>query len=101
MSKTESYLIKTGLKWSPIKRYRVSMPAGRGNTSNWRLSLESLVRAGVAFPTDGVRFTLMLTISDMDAAAAIREEMRLDLQTKGIVLADITVAHRLRPRRTT
>jgi len=101
MNKTESYLIKTGLKWSPIKRYQVSMPEGRGNTSNWRLSLESLVRAGVAFPTDGVRFTLMLTISDIDAAAAIREEMRLDLQNKGIVLADITVAHRLRPRRTT
>jgi hypothetical protein len=77
------------------------MPEGRGNTSNWRLSLESLVRAGVAFPNDGVRFTLMLTISDLDAAAAIREEMRLDLQNKGIVLADITVAHRLRPRRTT
>ena len=101
MSKTESYLIRTGLKWSPIKRYQVSMPEGRGNTSNWRLSLESLVRAGVAFPADGVRFTLMLTISDIDAAAAIREEMRLDLQNKGIVLADITVAHRLRPRRTT
>jgi len=101
MSKTESYLIRTGLKWSPIKRYQVSMPEGRGNTSNWRLSLESLVRAGVAFPNDGVRFTLMLTISDLDAAAAIREEMRLDLQNKGIVLADITVAHRLRPRRTT
>ncbi len=101
MNKTESYLIKTGLKWSPIKRYQVAMPEGRGNTSNWRLSLESLVRAGVAFPTDGVRFTLMLTISDIDAAAAIREEMRLDLQNRGIVLADITVAHRLRPRRTT
>jgi hypothetical protein len=101
MNKTESYLIKTGLKWSPIKRYQVSMPEGRGSTSNWRLSLESLVRAGVAFPTDGVRFTLMLTIADIDAVAAIREEMRLDLQNKGIILADITVAHRLRPRRTT
>lgn len=57
---------------------------GRGNTSNWRLSLESLTRAGVAFPTGGVRVTLMLTISDVDAAAAIREEMRLNLQNKGI-----------------
>jgi hypothetical protein len=43
----------------------------------------------------------MLTIADIDAVAAIREEMRLDLQNKGIILADITVAHRLRPRRTT
>jgi hypothetical protein len=99
MNKTESYLIKTGLKWFPLKRYQVSMPQGRGNTSNWRLSLESLVRAGVAFPTSGVTFTLILTISDLDAAAAIREEMRLDLQNRGLVLADIALAHRLRPRR--
>ncbi len=99
MNKTESYLIRTGLKWSPLKRYQVSMPQGRGNTSNWRLSLESLVRAGVAFPTSGVTFTLILTISDLDAAAAIREEMRLDLQNRGLVLADIALAHRLRPRR--
>jgi hypothetical protein len=98
MQKTESYLIKTGLKWSPIKRYQVAMPQGRGNTSNWRVSLESLVRAAVPFPKDGVKFTLMLTISDLEAKEAVREEMRLDLQSKGIVLADITVAHRLRPR---
>ena len=50
MNKTESYLIKTGLKWSPMKRYHLSMPEGRGNTSNWRLSIESLLRASVAFP---------------------------------------------------
>lgn len=100
MKKSESYLIKTGLKWSPIKRYQLAMPQGRGNTSNWRLSLESLVRAGVPFPKDGVRFTLMLTISDLEAKEPVREEMRLDLQNRGIVLADITVAHRLRPRQT-
>jgi len=98
MKKSEGYLIKTGLKWSPIKRYLVSMPKGRGNTSNWRISLESLVRAAVAFPKDGVRFTLMLTISDLAAKEPVREEMRLDLQNRGILLADITVAHRLRPR---
>ena len=53
LNKTESYLIKAGLKWSPTKRYHVAMPEGRGNTSNWRLSLESLVRAGEVFPADG------------------------------------------------
>jgi hypothetical protein len=98
MKKSESYLIKTGLKWSPIKRYQLTMPQGRGNTSNWRLSLESLVRASVPFPTDGVRFTLMLTILDLDGKEPVREEMRLDLQSRGILLADITVAHRVRLR---
>jgi hypothetical protein len=39
-----------------------------------------------------------MTISDLDELAQVREEMRLDLQNRGIVLADITVAHRVRPR---
>jgi hypothetical protein len=74
------------------------MPKGRGNTSNWRLSLDGLVRAGSSFPPGGVPFTLMLTISDPKGAALIREEVRLGLQNRGFVLADITVAHRVRPR---
>ena len=45
-----------------------------------------------------MRFTLVLTISDLAAKEAVREEMRLDLQNRGILLADITVAHRIRPR---
>jgi hypothetical protein len=98
MNKSESYLIKTGLKWSPVKRYHLTMPEGRGNSSNWRLSLESLVRAGVAFPKDGVSFSLILTISDIASSAPVREEVRLGLRNRGLVLADITVAHRLRPR---
>jgi len=74
------------------------MPQGRGNTSNWRLSLPSLVRATVPFPPDGVRFSIVMTISDIDEKLPIREEMRTDLQSRGFVLADITVAHRVRPR---
>lgn len=96
--KTESYLVKTGLKWSPVKRYHVSMPKGRGNSSNWKLSLESLVRAAATFPTDGVTFCLILTISDPLGMAQVREEMRQDLRSRGLQLADITVAHRVRAR---
>jgi hypothetical protein len=96
--KTESYLIRNGLKWSPIKRYVAHMPQGRGNTSNWRMSLEGLVRAGEAVPRGGVPFTMLLTIADIAREENIREEMRLDLQSRGIALADITVAHRIRPR---
>jgi hypothetical protein len=96
--KTESYLVKTGLKWSPVKRYHVAMPKGRGNSSNWKLSLESLVRAAATFPTDGVTFCLVLTISDPSGTAQVREEMRQDLKSRGLQLADITVAHRIRAR---
>jgi len=97
-SKSESSLIRTGLKWSPTKRYQVSMPSGRGSSSNWRLSLESLVRGGVVFPTEGVPFTLILTITDIAKEAGVREEMRLALQNLGFQLADITVAHLVRVR---
>lgn len=98
MNKTESFLIKTGLKWSPLKRYHLSMPEGRGASSNWKLSLESLVRAGVVFPGEGVTFTLILTVSDVTGTAPIREEMRADLKSRGFVLADITVAHQVQAR---
>jgi hypothetical protein len=74
------------------------MPGGRGSSSNWKLSLESLVRGGVVYPTEGVRFSLIMTISDLDEKAAVREEMRLSLQNRGFQLADITVAHRVRTR---
>lgn len=46
----------------------------------------------------GVKFTLLLTISDPKEAAPVREELRLDLRNRGLALADITVAHRVRPR---
>jgi Subtilase family len=98
MNKSESYLIKTGLKWSPLKRYHMSMRDGRGNSSNWRLSLESLLRANAKFPSDGVAFTLILTISDLNETAPVREEMRYDLRNRGLAFTDITVAYRVRPR---
>lgn len=94
--KTESYLIKTGLKWSPVKRYHVSMKQGRGNTSNWRVSIASLERALATFPSEGVHFTLLMTLGDIEATAPVREEMRASLQSLGLRLADITVAHRVR-----
>ena len=96
--KTESYLIKTGLKWSPVKRYHLEMKKGRGNTSSWRVSIESLERALATFPSEGVNFTLILTLSDLDGTAQIREEMRASLRARGFQLADITLAHCVRAR---
>lgn len=98
MHKTEKYLLMAGLKWSPIKRYFAAMKQGRGNTSNWQLCLESLTRAGAKFPTDGVPFTILMTITDPEKKAPIHDEVRNQLQTTGLTIADITVAHRVRPR---
>lgn len=99
MNKTERYLLTTGLKWSPAKRYFAKMPNGRGKSSNWKLSLDALVRAGASYPVEGVPFALIMTISDPKRSAPIHDAVRNSLQAQGLNIADITVAHRIRPRR--
>ena len=95
---TEMYLLKTGLKWTPVKRYHLSMPQGRGTSSNWRLALRSSTRAGDDFPPSGVSFTIVMTISDPMQTAPVYDEVRNQISSRGIQLADITLAHRVRPR---
>ena len=95
---TERYLLETGLKWTPVKRYSLSMPRGRGSSSNWRLSLRSSTRAGEQFPEAGVPFTVVMTISDLQRTAPVYDEIRNEINRRGLELADITVAHRVRPR---
>ncbi len=95
---TETYLLKTGLKWTPVKRYHLAMPRGRGTSSNWRLALRSSIRAGDAFPASGVPFTIVMTISDLEQTAPVYDEVRNEISRRGLELADITLAHRVRPR---
>ena len=95
---TEKYLLKTGLKWTPVKHYSLSMSRGRGTSSIWRLALRSSTRAGEVFPDSGVRFTIVMTISDLQQTAQVYDEVRNEISRRGIKLADITVAHRVRPR---
>ena len=42
---TERYLLQAGLKWTPIKRYTLSMPRGRGSSSKLAAGI-ALVHAG-------------------------------------------------------
>lgn len=97
MPKTERYMLMAGLKWSPIKKYHSNM-RGRGSSSNWKLSVTSLSRAGAPFPRDGIPFSLLLSISDPLGKAPVHDQMRNTLQSQGVALADITVAHRIRQR---
>lgn len=99
MNKTEEYLLKTGLKWTPVKKYSANMK-GRGESSNWRLKITSQQRAGASFPEAGVPFALILTISDPRGLAPIHDAVRNTLQQQGHALADIMVAHRICPRST-
>jgi len=95
---TERYLLESGLKWTPIKRYDRNMPRGCGTTSEWKLSLKALTRAGAIYPDDGVPFALLMTITDLRGAAPIYEEVRAEILRRGLRMADITVAQRLRAR---
>jgi hypothetical protein len=94
----EKDLIDHALKWAPIKTYRGYFPRGVGNSSNWRVHVEYLVRALETMPPDGVPFTLVLTITDPAKAAPVFQEMRQSLQALGTVTADLRTAARLRPR---
>ena len=95
---TERYLLETGLKWTPVKRYRLDMPKGRGTSLNWRLDLKSSTRAGETIPDTGIPFTIIMTISDPTQKAQIYEEVRNEVLRLGNQLADITLAHRVRAR---
>ncbi|MES5485181.1 S8 family peptidase [Bradyrhizobium sp. INPA03-11B] len=97
MNKTEQYLLKTGLKWSPIKRYTANMPRGRGSSSNWKLVIDAQTRAGASLPVEGVSFCLIMTISDPKEIHPIHDAIRNELRSQGHVLADIMVSHRIRP----
>jgi hypothetical protein len=94
----EAELIEHGFKWSPVKVYEKSMPKGVGKSSNWRLALEYLTRAGEQMPEEGVPFTAILTISDIDKVQPIFNEMRQTLTAIGVKVADIRTAARISPR---
>ena len=93
---SEHFLVKNGLKWTPIKRYSLSMPRGRGTSGAWRLSVKSTTRAGAKIPMEGIAFTLIMTLSDELGTAPIYNEVRNDFVQRGLELADITAANRLR-----
>ena len=96
MNKTERYMLMAGLKWSPIKRYHAKMPRGRGRSSNWRLTLESLTRVDAPYPDDGVPFAIIMTISDIQGETPIHDSVCNALKSQGLSIADIALAHRIR-----
>lgn len=94
----EKELIANGAKWGPIKKKEGSF-RGIGNSSQWRLIIESLSRRNFNFPIEGVPFSALLTIRDESETAAVFSEMRHELQASGVVIADIRTAlsTRIRP----
>jgi len=92
----EHELIEHGLKWWPIKSYGARFPRGKGKSSNWRLSVDSIVRAEDAFPLMGVPFSLIVTISDPKKSAPVFNELRQHLLSHRVNISDIRIAPRVR-----
>ena len=93
----ERALIDHGLKWWPSKQY-VSNFVEKGEFSNWRLEVSSLVRAEARFPVEGVPFAVLLTIEDLEKRRPVFSEMRQALQASNAIAQDIRAAIRIRPR---
>ncbi len=94
----EAELIEHGLKWSPVKAYAKTMPRGVGASSNWRLMISYLTRAGEEMPEEGVPFTAILTISDLDGVQPVFSDLHQTLRALGVQIADIRTAARITPR---
>lgn len=94
----EAELIEHDLKWSPVKVYERAFPQGVGPSSNWRLFIDYLTRAGEPMPAGGVPFTAIITISDPDGEKPVFNDMRQNLQALGTTIADIRTAARITSR---
>lgn len=93
----ERELVKQGLKWWPTKKYEKKIgKMGVGTSSEWRLQVECSMRAEADFPSDGVPFALVVTISDPERKNPIFQELRRDLQAKNVNMADIRTSIRIR-----
>jgi hypothetical protein len=93
----EKSLITHGAKWWPVKHYGRKF-SRLGGTSKWRLVVDSLTRAGSDYPKAGVRFAVVLTISDPAQKAPVFSSTRQSLLRGGVNLVDVRTAARVKAR---
>jgi hypothetical protein len=91
----EVRLIAEALKWSAVKIYQWRSSRGQGKSSEWRLSVDHLGRDESSIPAEGVPFTVILTIADLDGGGPVFNDMRQSLQALGAELAQIQTAARV------
>ncbi|WP_418320113.1 S8 family peptidase [Piscinibacter sakaiensis] len=93
----ERDLITHGAKWWPVKHYRKSFKK-IGGTANWRLVVDAVARAGTGYPADGVKFAVILTISDPKKQEQVFASTRRGLVNSGVQLRDVRTTTRVRAR---
>jgi hypothetical protein len=90
--------VPRGLKWWPLKAYEAEFRRGVGKSSNWRLSVNSILRAGETFPNEGIPFAVIMTISDPRKEEPIFGAMRSYLRSHNVKISDIRTAVQVRAR---
>lgn len=93
----ERDLITHGAKWWPVKHYRKSFKK-IGGTANWRLAVDAVTRAGTAYPVAGVKFAVILTISDPKKEQLVFASTRRGLVNSGVKLRDVRTTTRVQAR---
>jgi Subtilase family len=94
----ERSLIEHGLKWWPSKRYQADFKDGVGQSTEWRLEVESIVRAEATFPAEGIPFSLVLTIEDPENGAPLFQEVSRQFLANRVQMQDIRIEQRIRPQ---
>lgn len=85
----EKELIEDGLKWGVVKQSQFFSKKGRGKSSDWRICVKYLERSGELFPEEGVPFSMLLTIADIDQKAPVYQDMRIGLTNRDVLTGDI------------
>lgn len=86
----EKNLIEHGLKWWPIKKYQRTMK-GVGVSSNWQLNITPQMRSDENFPSEGISFCAVMTITDNKKISnSVFDEMRNSIQSTGVSIGSIT-----------
>lgn len=97
-STLEKERIEHGQKWWPIKKRQRLTKSGVGNSSQWRLVVSALTRAGDVIPEEGIPFSVIITIEDPTKTAPVFNEVRRTLQANGATISDIRTAASVRVR---
>ncbi|NCT94295.1 MAG: S8 family peptidase [Chitinophagaceae bacterium] len=93
----EKNQIEHSYKWSTIKVFEKNFK-GVGPSTNWRLEVEYLARDGQLIPSNGIPFTVLLTISDPKGKEPVFKDMHQSLQALGVKIVDIKNAARILQR---
>jgi hypothetical protein len=93
----ERELVEHGQKWWPVKKYEQAFMRV-GSSSQWKLVVDGLVRAGSKFPDEGVPFSVLLTIEGSREESDVFRELRQELLAGGVTIADVRTANRISTR---